>query len=209
MNDPAAYHEVSVAGQGLFALEHLLFEAEATDYTCALTQAITRGLAETATTLNNAWADHARAVREASQPYQSPAEVQRVLYTALSTGLEFLESQRLGRPLGTFDRPRPKRAEARRSERSLRNIILSLETLQTLATTLADRQTPMTQAAFAEANTRARALDDPALQGVADPAKRFKIEVLQQKVAAIRVAINDEIGAPLGVRAGFNSLDGD
>ena len=63
--------------------------------------------------------------------------------------------------------------------------------------------------AFAEARTRADELNDPALEGVADPAKRFKVEVLQRAVNDVRNAINTEIGKPLGITAGFNALDGD
>lgn len=210
VHDATAYSEVSIAGQGLFALEHMLFEAVPSDYGCALIKAIAGELAQNTTALNAAWVDgHADALHAATPPYNSKPEVLRVVYTALSTGLEFIEAKRLGRPLGTFERSRAKRAEAHRSERSVRNITLSLQALQALATTFADHEIPKTQTAFAEAIMRAKALDDPALQGVADPAKRFKVEVLQQKVAAIRVAIDEEIGATFGVRAGFNSLDGD
>ena len=104
-----------------------------------------------------------------------------------------MHDQRLGRPLGTFDRPRPTRAEARRSGRSLTHIVLSLDALEALAVTLAG-DVPDTQAAFAAARARAVALEDPTLAGVADPAKRFKVEVLQQAVRAIQVAVIDEIG---------------
>ena len=74
---------------------------------------------------------------------------------------------------------------------------------------MTDTDLTATKAAFAEAITRADALDDPALQGVADPAQRFKVEVLQQSVRAIQVAVIDDIGTPLGITAGFNALDGD
>ncbi|WP_299678684.1 imelysin family protein [uncultured Roseobacter sp.] len=214
VHDPAQFAEVSVAAQGLMALESLLYtEREETAYTCALTQAVAGHLARNATRLETAWREsHADLLTDPgpeNDTYKSQAEAQRVLYTALSTGLEFLHDQRLGRPLGTFDRPRPKRAEARRSERSLRNITLSLQALQALAIALAGEDIPKSQMAFADTLARAGALDDPALQGVADPAARFRIEVLQQGVAAIQRAVAEEIGAALGVRAGFNALDGD
>ncbi|GFE50398.1 signal peptidase [Roseobacter cerasinus] len=214
VGDPLQFAEVSVAAQGLMALESLLFtEREESPYFCALAQAIAMHLAQSAASLNASWrGDHAQVLMRAGPQnaiYQSQAEAQRVIYTALSTGLEFLHDQRLGRPLGTFERPRPRRAEARRSERSQRNIVLSLHALEALATALADADIPETRAAFAEAIARADALDDPSLQGVADPARRFRIEVLQQAVGTVQRAVDEEIGAALGVRAGFNSLDGD
>ncbi|GFE66236.1 imelysin family protein [Litoreibacter roseus] len=212
--DAEAFSEVSVAAQGLFALEYMLYEAPPQGtYGCALIDAIATQLARHAATLNDAWIDgHAETLRGAGSDgsaYQSEAEVRRVIYTSLSTGLEFLHDQRLGRPLGSFDRPRPKRAEAWRSARSQRNIELSLAVLADLASILATGETPRTDAAFLEASQRARGLDDPALQGVADPSTRFKVEVLQQKVADLQAVVTEEIGAALGVRAGFNALDGD
>lgn len=214
VSDPLQFAEVSVAAQGLMALESLLYTERAESaYVCALAQAIATHLAQSAASLDAAWReDHAQVLMRAGPQnaiYQSQAEAQRVIYTALSTGLEFLHDQRLGRPLGTFERPRPKRAEAHRSGRSQRNIILSLQALEALATALAGAEIPKSRAAFAEAIARADALDDPSLQGVADPARRFRIEVLQQAVGMIQRAVDEEIGAVLGVRAGFNSLDGD
>ena len=214
IDDPATFGDVSVAAQGFTALEQLLYDPQPeAGYACRLTRAIATGLAEKSSKLNDAWPDFAELMTSAggdgNARFQSEAEVERVLYTALSTGLEFLHDQRLGRPLGSFDRPRPLRAEARRSERSLRHIQLSLAALEALATAMFDGDLPKTRAAFAEARARANALDDPALEGVADPAQRFRVEVLQRAVQDTRTAINDEIGTPLGISAGFNALDGD
>ncbi|MFQ6551704.1 imelysin family protein [Aestuariibius insulae] len=211
VDDPDSFGEVSVAAQGFTALERLLYESQTDpDYACQLAVAIARDLARKSTLLEEGWEDHATLLRDAgaNARYQSDLEAQRALFTALSTGLEFLHDQRLGRPLGTFDRPRPARAEARRSGRTLRHIKLSLAALEDLTTTMA-ADTPQTQAAFAEARARAAALNDPTLAGVADPASRFKIEVLQQAVRAVQLAVIEEIGNPLGIQAGFNALDGD
>ena len=214
VDDASAFPEVSVAAQGFTALERLLFEPQPDPaYACRLTRAITRGLAEKSTDLVQAWPAYAELMLTAgvdgSTRYQSHEETQRALYTALSTGLEFLHDQRLGRPLGSFDRPRPLRAEARRSERSVRHIILSLTALEDLALHVGATDLRQTRAAFADALSRARALDDPALAGVAEPASRFRIEALQQSVRTLQVAVIEEIGTPLGISAGFNALDGD
>lgn len=214
VKDASSFSEVSAAAQGFTALERVLFEAQPDpDYACALTQAIATSLHNNATLMLNEWPAFATLMTTAGEPgntrFQDRIEVQRALFTAVSTGLEFLHDQRLGRPLGTFDRPRPRRAEARRSARSLRHIELSLVALEDLTNHLADGPIPKTTDAFAAALDRARALDDPALQNVADPGGRFKVEVLQQAVAEVQEAVVKEIGAPLGVTAGFNSLDGD
>lgn len=214
VQDPARFGEVSAAAQGFPALEWMLFTPQREgDYTCALTRAITASLAQKAATLDADWPAFAALMRDAggagNTRFQSQREAQRALYTALSTGLEFLHDQRLGRPLGTFDRPRPRRAEARLSNRSLQHVTLALAALEELASLMTDAELPQTRAAFAEARARAEALDDPVLAGVANPAQRFEVEVLQQAVRAVQVAVMEEIGRPLGITAGFNRLDGD
>jgi len=212
VDDPSQFGEVSVAAQGFTALERLLYEDQPDpDYACRLTRAVATGLARKADTLVDGWDTHAELMRSTGENdrYQTAQDANRALYTALSTGLEFLHDQRLARPLGTFDRPRPRRAEARRSDRSLRHIELSLAALENLATTMFDGDLTETRAAFVEARERAAELDDPALAGVADPSKRFKVEVLQRAVNDIRNVVNTEIGKPLGITAGFNALDGD
>ncbi|WP_299550628.1 imelysin family protein [uncultured Tateyamaria sp.] len=214
VDQPDMFGDVSAAAQGFTALELMLYDDQAdAAYACRLTQAIATGLARKSESLSAAWPVFADQMRTAGADdntrFQSQMEVQRALYTALSTGLEFLHDQRLGRPLGTFDRPRPRRAEARRSERSLHHIQLQLAALEELAVAMTDVDLTATSAAFDTAKARAEALNDPALVGVADPAHRFKVEVLQQAVRAVQVAVIDEIGTPLGITAGFNALDGD
>ncbi|MEO9650246.1 MAG: imelysin family protein [Roseobacter sp.] len=214
VDDPTKFDDVSAAAQGFTALERVLYGAASdADYTCRLTRAIAKGLAEKSDRLFAQWPDFAALMQTAGEPgntrFQNPQEAQRALYTALSTGLEFMHDQRLGRPLGTFERPRPNRAEARRSERSLRHIQISLTSLEQLAFSLSDDALPKTKAAFSDARTRADTIDDPALAGVADPISRFRIEALQQSVREIQIAIVEEIGSPLGITAGFNALDGD
>ncbi|WGW04280.1 imelysin family protein [Tropicibacter oceani] len=216
--DPDSFAEVSIAGRGLFALELMLFDPTLSDYGpldhgCVLVQAMTADLARTGQALRGDWDSFAKVLNTAGAPgnttYLSPDEAAQTLYTALLSGLEFTEDQRLGRPLGTFDRPRPTRAEARRSGRSLRNVVLSLTALHDLARHLSDQPIPRTDAAFETALSQAKDLDDATFDGVSDPAARLKIEVLQQSIGFVRDAIQGEIGSALGLTAGFNSQDGD
>ncbi|MCH2119506.1 MAG: hypothetical protein MK161_17630, partial [Pirellulales bacterium] len=123
-------------------------------------------------------------------------------------GLEFTSQTRLGRPMGTFERPRPNRAEARRSERSLRHVVLSLEATWELAGLISNENDTL-GTAFQTAIGRAAALDDPVFAGVAEPQGRLRIEVLQQNIEEIRTILAEEVGPALGISAGFNSLDGD
>ena len=45
--------------------------------------------------------------------------------------------------------------------------------------------------------------------GAGDPMGRLKIEIVGQNISALMGNLANEIGAPLGVAAGFNSSDGD
>ena len=214
VEDQIGFRQVSAAVQGFTALERLLFETQPDpDYACALVRAVAAGLAEKAIAINAGWPEFSELMQSAGEDgntrFQTKEEVDRTFYTALSSGLEFLHDQRLGRPLGTFERPRSRRAEARRSERSLRHIELSLNALESLAVSFFDGDLTQTRSAFAKAKERVETLDDPTLAGVADPAKRIRVEALQRTIRDIQNAVNSEIGKSLGITPGFNSLDGD
>lgn len=213
------YAQTSVAARGFFALEAMLYNDQFSDYddgsySCTLVRAISDDLAAQAHALEAAWYDgYARTLTTGGTAenavYLSQDEAIRALYTQLITGLEFIADQRLGRPMGSFERPRPTRAEAWRSGRSRRNVVLSLEALRDLAQVLGREPIPETEKAFEAALRDANRVDDPGFQNVTNLNQRFQLEVLQQRVHEIQQALADEIGTPLGIAPGFNSLDGD
>lgn len=223
--DPVAasaedYAQVSIAARGFYALEYLLYDAalktagEAA-YHCTLIRTITADIDNTAAAILSDWQDsYAERLTgpEAGGTYRSDAEAVQELFKVLTTGLQFTSEARLGRPLGTFDRPRPKRAEAWRSARSARHVALSLEATRDLAARLATRDAALAETmdgAFARALTQLAALNDPAFAGVAQPQTRIKVEALQATVQRIRALVSSQLGPTLGVAAGFNALDGD
>ncbi|MEP2714976.1 imelysin family protein [Pseudophaeobacter sp.] len=215
---PESFAQSSIAGRGFYALEFMYFDsgfnsAKPHEYRCALTAAMARDIAANATAIHRDWqGSYADQMRQASGRYQNETEVKQELFKALNTGLQVLSDMRLGRPLGSFDKPRPRRAEAWRSGRSLHHIVLALQSLHPLAIALADGDQELIKkldAAFQKPILRALRLEDPRLEGVADPAKRFRIEALQQEVNDLRNLIASDLGPSLGVLAGFNSLDGD
>ncbi len=218
VDDPAAFATVSIAARGFYALEQLLYgEIGANDppYRCRLLRAMTADIATTSAAIETEWLEsHAELMRHptADGPYRDHDEVLRVFYTALATGLQTAADTRLGRPLGTFDKPRPTRAEAYRSGRSLRHVVLTLEALADLGHRLAalapDEQDEI-DAAFARDIARAQGLDDPSLAGVADPGARIRVEALKDQIDGTRALIGSEIAPALGIAAGFNALDGD
>lgn len=217
--DAAAYADVSIAARGVFALDLLLFDPEFSgyapgSYSCTLAATIAADLALQADALNMAWSGpFAETLRTPGAPgnatYLTPDETLRALYTQILTSLEFTADMRLGQPMGTFDAPRPARAEARRSGRSLRNVLQAAEAAHGLATALADWPLPMTDAALEQVRVAAVHIDDPAFQDLTDPQARLRVEVLRQAIRGLQSAVETEVGVPLGIMPGFNSLDGD
>lgn len=222
--DPNAFREVSVAARGLFALEQLLFDPdapalEAAGYRCDLVQAIATDLAATADVLLARWRDpYGPLLRRAGDPdnplYSAPEESTRALYSALTSGLQADIDLRLGRPLGTFEEPQPRRAEAWRSRRSLRNVTLSLAALRDLAATafrpeLAPEAAATLERAFDVAAAAADRVGLAIPDAVSEPQTRFRVEVLRNEIEHVQEAVAGEIGATLGIAAGFNSMDGD
>jgi uncharacterized protein len=202
----------SVAARGLPALERLLYPAEAlsTD-PCPLIQVTADDMAATAATLAQGWGPFGdlmlTAGRTGNDRFLKPEEATQALFTELATGLESLADRRIGRPLGTFDKPRPDLAEAHASARSVRNIALSLAALKNLALAL-NPDSPRTQADFDHAIALAEGLD-PDIDHITDPQAWLKLEILQQAVRTTRNTVLAELGPALGVELGFNSQDGD
>jgi uncharacterized protein len=213
--DPAAFREASVAVRGLTALERLLYPQTPLegDYPCQLMATTAADLARTAREVEAAWQmDFTDAVLTpgvaGNTRFLSDTEVRQAMFTQLVTGIEFVKDARIGRPLGTFDAPRPERAEAVASGRAGRNIVASLTALRAYARAL-DPDVRRTADAFDLAIGSASALPDATLAGITDPAVWLKLEILGQQVQAIQDAALDEIGTSLAVGVGFNAADGD
>lgn len=214
------YKDASIAVRGFYAMEFLLYDGPTQElghpeYQCALFRAMTKDSARISRDILDDWQpDYAALMLSAGQNtrYQTEKEVLQELYKAVNTGFEFTKDIRLGRPLGTFDKPRPKRAEARRAGRSLRNVELAtygpLELARLLAGSnqgLQDRYDVL-EDYFTKAVAKA---DDPVFAGVADPQHRIKVEVIQQSVDRLMEFSQSDLGPYLGVSEGFNALDGD
>ena len=211
---PEHFPEQSVAARGLTGLERLLYPAEPLPADpCALIRATTADLARMAGEIDAEWkSGYADVLLTAGEPgnttFLSRPEVRQALFTQLAAGLEFVEDSRLGRPMGTFDKPRPERAEARAAGRSLRNVLLGLQAMRGLVEALTP-DAPQTVAAFDHAITVAEGMDDPVFAGVADPQGRLKVEILAEAVDEIRAVILTELAPELDVGIGFNAADGD
>ncbi|MAY85838.1 MAG: signal peptidase [Pseudooceanicola sp.] len=218
MLTPEAFSDASIAVRGLMALDMMLYDPAFADYgaqdrACALVQTISADLARQAVALDTDWQAFAPKLRnpggDGNAQFQDDSEAVRAVYTQITASLEFTADTRLGGPLGTFDRPRPRRAEAWRSHRSLPNVLNVARAAHAMAQALADHPLPGTDEAL-EAVERAGAhISDPGFKDITNPQARLKVEVLQQAVRALKLAITTEVGAELGISAGFNAQDGD
>lgn len=211
---PKAFAQQSVAARGLTGLERLIYpKADLPADPCALIRATANDLAVTAHKIDDAWTGgFAQTVLTSGEPgnttYLTRTEARQVMFTQVIAGLEFIMDQRLGRPLGAPDAPRPERAESVASGRSVTNIRLSLRAIRAMVVTLTP-DAPQTMAGFDLAIAQADALDDPVLAGVAVPEARVKVEALQKAVLALRNTAVAELGPELDVGVGFNAADGD
>jgi predicted lipoprotein len=223
VDDPAAFASASVAARGLMAADALLFDPEAEPvvaggYRCRLLVAIAGDLADTTARLLERWRDPWGGIlTSAGAPgnpvYLAPEESTRALYSALTDGLQADIDLRLGRPLGTFDRPQPRRAEAWRSGRSLPNVVASLEGMREyVATVFAPEigvEAEPVDAAFEAALAAASRVAAPIDVEVATPQGRIHVEALQVAVKKVQTEVASHVGPALGVTSGFNALDGD
>ncbi|MEL6683785.1 MAG: imelysin family protein [Pseudomonadota bacterium] len=215
-----AYRDMSIAARGFYAMEFLLYDpaistAGDDDYRCQLVRTIAADIASLTHDIADEWqGSYAALMTNPTENgiYRTDLEAQQELFKALTTGLQLTSDARLARPLGTFDRPRPTRAEAWRSGRSARHVAIALNSLADLGARLA-KDDPALQtelnAAFDRAIAQVAALDDPAFAGVADPVSRIKVEAIRSRVEEIRQIASEDLGTSLGVASGFNALDGD
>ena len=217
---PIEFSKISVATRGFYAMEFLIYDQKlnklgSSDYKCQLVQALAGDIFETSTKISDDWHNnYAKLLLEpsSSSTYYSSNEGLREVFKSIIGGLQFTSQARLGLPLGTFERPRPKKAESWRSNGSAHNVKLSLTSLYDLTVRLT-LQYPGLKKRLSDSFDRSlillENLNDPNFSGVSEPQSRLKIEVVQQSIDALNDTIKNELGPKLGVFVGFNALDGD
>ncbi|NBC33995.1 MAG: hypothetical protein GVY13_15075 [Alphaproteobacteria bacterium] len=218
--DPDGIAAASVALQGLPALERLLFGQPAAapgNYGCGLAEAITVNIVTIAEDLVEGWADPAR------QPGLSTdqAAVQTLLSASL-THLELIGDRKIARVVGpTAEDARPRRSEAWRSGRSLRNIAINLAALEAvwlddgpddlpalLQAADAASTAESLAAAMAKARGLAESLRDRTMEEASETAHAELLALSNDLYGVARILVHDVFPA-LGLTVGFNSVDGD
>ncbi|PIE06729.1 MAG: hypothetical protein CSA74_10875 [Rhodobacterales bacterium] len=215
--DPATIAAGSAAAQGLPALARLMVSDLPA---CPAVIGISAHLNDLADTLyadwfdDNGWADLMRQAGPDNPVYLTGAEVTKALFSSITFELTVIADMRLGRPLGSFDKPRPKRAEARRIGLSLAIIDAQLAGLADMlregfAGDVPDAARQKLLDAIAETRRRIGKIGLPLDKAVDDPMTRIRVEGLQTQVRYLFALFSEEIGPSLGVESGFSPADGD
>lgn len=223
------FAKTSVAGQGLTALERILFEggtgaavevpfldaSPKAERRCAVGQAIAESLARNAAAIAEGWRkpDGALAALETGDADFVREGATRIA-TELLAFLELIGDQKLGAPMGKgdADSARPTLAEGWRSGRSLRAIQANLAGIEALARALVDPQSDEGNSALAGLAVATSVAGD--LQGsvgemAADPDRRGGLVLLRNAAAGARELLGGGLTQSLDVMIGFNSGDGD
>lgn len=236
-----SFQAAPVSLQGLPAAEILLFDEESRArllagagegrIRCALLNAIAANLRGIGAGLLADWESGERPFTEViaapgpDNPYfASQEEVTVAFLKAVNHALRLALDTRLKPVLGA-DRAsaRPERAEARRSGRSLRNIVAGIEAAQAvylgaggegldrLATARGtdEKIAPLLRKAFGMTLATANGVGAPLPRAALDPALRPKLEKLATQLQALRQLVGTRLAAALGLSVGFNALDGD
>jgi len=219
---PEAFAQTSVAGQGLSALERLLFDPENRQALakgpeaakrCAAGQLIAASLATISGDVSREWSapDGIVASLGAGDPAKAKLMVTRVATDLLSI-YQLVGDMKLDAIMGeSVERARPALAEGRRSARSSRALQLDLEAARELTRLLIGDSPDATPilAALDQAIVLADALPPDFGLLTLEPAGRAQLAQIRQQVRVARDLSNTTVPAVLGATLGFNSLDGD
>lgn len=221
----------SVAGQGLTALERLLYDG---DNPAALLKApgkngewrtqvglgIARNLKTIARDVLADWTarDGVRASIAANKGWKNlfadAPEAARLLLTDLVGAFRLMHDVKLLPVLGaSVAEAKPRLAEAWRSGRSQRDLKLNLVAAQAMEKPFAAAATAAHRtkidALFAAAAKAVDAIPADLGEAAADPKRRARVDTGRAGVKAVQTEIANSLPGDIGVILGFNSLDGD
>ncbi|MEE4379876.1 MAG: imelysin family protein [Candidatus Competibacteraceae bacterium] len=231
--EPRRFARGSVAVQGFSALERLLFSqqtsikqfdtSDAGRFRCAVLVTIAHNLAHMAGGIVSDWNNNVDAFRQVfasaatgNAYYENSREPLSNLLNNLHTQLQFIVEQKLDRPLGSsVARANGRRAESWRSSRSLRNIQLNLQSLQSLYQVtfvggITDPElTSRIADSFDQASQRLTQIPTPLHEAVTKPEARQTVMDLRTQISQLQGLFAGPVPQALDLSLGFNSLDGD
>jgi uncharacterized protein len=217
------FARTSAAGQGLPAMERLLFDQDAVTLLLAkdpagnrrrqVGRAIARNIAIIATQLLAGWRNGPDSVLERLNDHAYAAEATVRIATDLLSLFQLMRDSKLENVLGkSIENAKPRLAEGWRSGRSIRALSVNLATLKDAAAIIfsdstAEVSSPSVLASSARVADSLTPEDLAAL--VISPKQRSDAVLLLDAVTSARDVSNVEIPDALGITVGFNSLDGD
>ncbi len=220
-----------VAGQGLTAIERLLYDSvetgsalnaptEESARRAEVGLALARNLNQMANEVLTDWTveggvrDRIAAGAGWNNMFADGEEVARLLLTDLVGAFRLMHDVKLLPVLGEdITVARPRVSEAWRSGRSKRNLVHNLEASRAMNAVFAERLSDARRVALEESfdNSFAAiaALDDDLGDAAADPLRRASVEAARDAIKDTQLQIVDILPADLGITLGFNALDGD
>jgi predicted lipoprotein len=227
---PQALASGSVAGQGLTALERLLYDAGAVaaltaagaeaEWRARVGQGIARNLNAIARDVLNEWTapDGMRASIAANRGWRDlfadSNEAATLLLTDLVTAFRVMHDVKLLPVLGgSVDEARPRLSESWRSGRGRRNLALNLvgarDLTRAFGQSAPEQRRGDFETRFAQALRAVSAIDGPLGDAAADPMRRPAVEAARDAIRGVQLRIAETLPADLGITLGFNALDGD
>jgi predicted lipoprotein len=224
---PESLTSNQVAGQGLTALERLLY-GDGEDQTAMLREekrarvgaALARNLNVIANEILTEWIaeDGMRAALASGAGWNNlfadGIEAARLLLTDLVGAFRLMHDFKFLPVVGeSIDLARPRMAEAWRSGRSKRNLLLNLEAANVFSgrfeAFLSPERAAPVEASFTSTTASLAALPDDIGEASADPARRPAVETARDAIKATQLLLTEILPADLGITLGFNALDGD
>lgn len=228
VTDPVQLANKSVALQGLTALEYLLYGdggSSPDDFRCAYALAASEALAEAAVAVADGWAASDGIARRLTRPdgedplYRTPSEALAELHRALATGLQVTQDQKLKPVVGEdMNGAKPFLAPFRRSGLTTDVLAADALALKTFADragfsrSLPDEYGWLGNSMAFEFENAVKTAESVALpidEAVYDEAARGRLDYLSVVLGNLRTMTQQDLAAALGLKAGFNALDGD
>jgi len=232
VTDPKALADRSVAIQGLGAFEYVFFGsypegvvAEKNSFRCRYGLAIARNVEGIAAELQVAWDDPKGIANDWKNPskdsavYRTGEEAMQALIGVHVHGIEMVRDQRI-RPFydDTTEKMAPNAAIFRRSGNTIRTIAANVEGLEKLWQVAdlgvflpEERKALASNIAFdyKAAATAIAKLPPPTAEALADKTYLEKLAYIDFTLKDATARINNDVGAAVGLEAGFSFADGD
>lgn len=232
VTDPKALKERSVGIQGLGAFDYVFFGsypegimAEKSSFRCRYGLAIARNVEGIAAELQAAWDDPKGVAKDWKNPskdnavYRTGEEAMQALIGIHVHGIEMVRDKRI-RPFydGSNQKTTPNAAIFRRSGNTIRTITANVEGLEKLWQAAdpdiflpEDQKARAGNVAFdytAAAQAIAK-LPPPNAENLADKKYLAKLAFIDSTLKDATTRINNDVGAAVGLEAGFSFADGD